>query len=512
MALFLEKKIKMAKKQKDKSSVEKILADTEGKLPPQATDLEEALLGAIMIDKEACNTVIDILKPECFYNEVNRIIYEAILELYKNMQPIDMLTVKEELSRRKQLTTIGGPAYLAKLTSKVASSAHAEFHARIIIQKYIQRELIRIATDIQRKAFHDEEDVDDLLDQSQNELFNLSYGSVRREAQSIDSIIHQAIEQIKEASTRKDKMSGVPSGFVDLDRITNGWQPSDLIIIAARPSMGKTAFVLTMARNMAIEHNQAVAIFSLEMSSIQLVNRLISAETEIDASKIRTGSLTPEEWIRLESKIKNLEKAQIFIDDTPAISISALRAKARRLVAQHKVKIIIIDYLQLMTGHTNDKNIGTREQEVSAISRSLKALAKDLNIPIIALSQLNRSTETRTGPKRPQLHDLRESGAIEQDADIVIFIHRPEKYGIDEENGIPTKGLAQIIIAKHRNGAVTNINLRFIERFAKYTDFNQLDYSAETDFSTDSIVTLPSKMNSKNNIDPDTSFDDTSPY
>lgn len=488
----------MAKRVKNSNIVEQILPDNTGKIPPQALDLEEAVLGAMMIDKDACNIVIDILKPECFYSDIHRKIYEAIIELYRKMQPIDMLTVKNELTRRKELDEIGGPAFLAKLTTRVASSAHVEIHSRIIMQKYIQRELIRISNDIQRRAYDDQEDVDDLLDESQNLLFNLSYGSVRREAQPIDNIIHQAIEQIKEASNREDKLSGIPSGFVDLDRITSGWQNSDLIIIAARPSMGKTAFVLSMARNMAVEHDKAVAIFSLEMSSVQLVNRLISAETEIESSKIRTGTLSNEEWLRLENKIKSLEKAKIFIDDTPAISISALRAKARRLVAQYGVKIIIIDYLQLMTGHINDKSQGTREQEVSAISRSLKSLAKDLNIPIIALSQLNRSVEMRSGIKRPHLSDLRESGAIEQDADIVIFIHRPEKYGIDEEDGISTKGLAQIIIAKHRNGAVTDVKLRFQETFAKFIDYDEFDDNNESHVSH---LILPSKMNQRNEDD-----------
>lgn len=497
----------MAKKQIINKSINNIIDETTGKLPPQAIDLEETILGAMMIDKDACNIVIDILSPDCFYSEANKKIYLAILELYRNMQPIDMLTVKDELSKRKELAEIGGAIYLTKLTSRVASSAHAEFHARIVLQKYIQRELIRISNDIQRKAFHDEEDVDILLDESQNALFNLSYGSVRREAQPIENIIHQAIEQIKQAGERTDKMSGAPSGFVSLDRITSGWQKSDLIIVAARPSMGKTAFVLSMTRNMAVEHNVPVAFFSLEMSSVQLVNRLISAETEIDAQKIRTGELSQEEWIRLENKIKNLEKAKIFIDDTPAISISALRAKARRLVAQNGVKIIIIDYLQLMTGNFNDKTSGTREQEVSAISRSLKALAKDLDVPIIALSQLNRSVETRSGTKRPQLSDLRESGAIEQDADIVIFIHRPEKYGLEDAK----KGLAEIIISKHRNGAVTDVELKFIERFAKFTewdDFESTDYSA-----TNSSMTLPSKMNSKEDyLPPNTEFESGSPF
>ncbi len=494
----------MAKKQNISKTVTNIIDETTGKLPPQSIELEEAILGAMMIDKDSCHTVIDILQPECFYNEANRKIYNAIISLYRDMQPIDMLTVKDKLVKNKEFEEVGGATYLTRLTSRVASSAHVEFHARIVLQKYIQRELIRISNEIQKKAFSDEEDVDKLLDESQNALFNLSYGSVRKEAQPIDTIIHQAIEQIKEAGKRTDRLSGIPSGFVSLDRVTSGWQRSDLIIVAARPSMGKTAFVLSMTRNMAVEHNIPVAFFSLEMSSVQLVNRLISAETEIDAHKIRTGDLSQEEWIRLENKIKNLENAKIFIDDTPAISISALRAKARRLVAQYGVKIIIIDYLQLMTGNFSDKSSGTREQEVSAISRSLKALAKDLDVPIIALSQLNRSVETRSGSKRPQLSDLRESGAIEQDADLVIFIHRPEKYGLETENNIP--GLAQIIIAKHRNGAVTDVDLKFLDRFAKFTEF---DYIPSPNLPS-STLTLQSKMNLRNDdISPDTSFNDT---
>ncbi len=498
----------MAKKLNNNKTFEKVLSDETGKLPPQSPDLEEAVLGAMMIDKDACNAVIDILKPECFYNDAHQKIYAAIIELYKNMQPIDMLTVKDELIKLKQLDEVGGPAYLARITTRIASSAHVEFHARIIIQKYIQRELIRIANEILKESYSDEKDVDDLLDDSQTKLFNLSYGTVRREAQSIDTIIHEAIEQIRDASKREDKLSGIPSGFVSLDRVTSGWQKSDLVVIAARPSMGKTAFVLTMARNIAVEHDIPVAFFSLEMSSVQLIQRLISAETEIDSHKIRTGELTNEEWTRLESKIKNLEKAKIFIDDTPAINIAALRAKARRLVAQQGVKLIIIDYLQLMTAQVNDKSVGTREQEVSSISRSLKALAKDLNVPIIALSQLNRSIETRSGTKRPQLSDLRESGAIEQDADLVIFIHRPEKYGLDDET--TAHGLAHIIIAKHRNGAVTDVNLHFVESYAKFTELNEFESSDTTVYPSDSI-TYPSKMNKKfkkdKDIPPNTSFE-----
>ena len=504
----------MAKKEIRSNAVDQYNS-TLGKIPPQAIELEEAVLGAIMIDKDATNNVLEILKPESFYSENNKKIFEAIIELFKNMQPIDILTVKEELFRRKKLDEIGGALYLTKLTSRVASAAHAEFHARIIAQKYIQRELIRIATEIERKAFDDEEDIDDLLDFSQNQLFSLSDGTVKRETQAIEDVLKDAIEQIKVAGEREDGLSGVPSGYSDLDRITSGWQKSDLIIIAARPSMGKTAFVLSMARNIAVNHSKGIGFFSLEMSSVQLVNRLIVAETELSSESIRNGKLRKEEWEILDSKIKKLEKAQIYIDDTPAINIFELRSKARRLVEQRNVEIIIIDYLQLMSSPGDSK--GNREQEVSTISRSLKALAKELNVPIIALSQLNRSVETRSGSKRPQLSDLRESGAIEQDADIVIFIHRPEKYGMDEnEEGRSTKGLANIIIAKHRNGAVTDVDLKFIDRFAKFTDWDEFAIPDDLDGQNGNF-TIPSKKiwggSDKTNLESNRSFEDeNTPY
>ena len=504
----------MAKKEYKSNSVDN-LGSTIGKIPPQALELEEAVLGAIMIDKDATNNVLEILKPECFYSENNKKIFEAIIELFKNMQPIDILTVKEELVRRKKLDEIGGALYLTKLTSRVASAAHAEFHARIIAQKYIQRELIRIATEIERKAFDDEEDVDDLLDFSQNQLFSLSDGTVKRETQAIEDVLKTAIEQIKIAGERPDGLSGVPSGYSDIDRITSGWQRSDLIIIAARPSMGKTAFVLSMARNIAVNHGKGIGFFSLEMSSVQLVNRLIVAETELSSESIRNGNLRKEEWELLDTKIKKLENAKIFIDDTPAINIFELRSKARRLVEQREVELIIIDYLQLMSSPGDSR--GNREQEVSTISRSLKALSKELNVPIIALSQLNRSVETRSGSKRPQLSDLRESGAIEQDADIVIFIHRPEKYGMDEiEDGVSSKGLAQIIIAKHRNGAVTDVNLKFIDRFAKFTDWDEFAIPDDFDGQNGNMI-IPSKINglsNKTNLDSNRSFEDenTQPF
>ncbi len=464
-----------------------------GKIPPQALELEEAVLGAIMLEKNAALEVLDFLRPESFYLEAHQKIYAAIVDLSSDYKPVDMLTVTEELRKRNQLEEIGGAYYISTLTGKIGSAVHLEFHARIIAQKHIQRELIRVASDIQRQAYDDSVDVLDLLNFSEQSIFQLAEGNVNNEAVKISQVINTAIEKIEEASQREDNLSGVPSGFTSLDRITSGWQPSDLVIIAARPSMGKTAFVLSMARNMAVNHQVPIALFSLEMSVLQLVNRLIAAETELGSEKLRSGKLADYEWQQLEMKVKNLNDAPIFIDDTPAISLFELRAKCRRLKTQHGIKMVIIDYLQLMTGTPETK--GNREQEVSTISRGLKAIAKELDVPIIALSQLNRSVEMRSGDKRPQLSDLRESGAIEQDADLVIFIHRPEKYGITEDHeGNSTKGLAEIIIAKHRNGAVTDVKLKFRDELAKFEEF---DASEFTPIGMDELagVVVSSKMN-----------------
>jgi replicative DNA helicase len=475
-----------------------------GRIPPQAVDLEEAVLGAIMLEKDAVIAVLDILKPESFYKEAHQKIYQSIIDLSTRSEPVDILTVTEELKKKDLLAEVGGAIYITQLTSRIASAAHLEYHARIVAQKFIQRELIRVTSEIQAKAFDDSNDVDELLDFSERQLFNIAEGNIRKETAKINLLIKEAIHQIEEASKREDALSGVPSGFTKLDRITSGWQRSDLIIIAARPSMGKTAFVLSMARNMAVEHKRPVAIFSLEMSAIQLVNRLIVAETELPSERIRNGRLEQYEWEQLEYRIKNLVESPVFIDDTPAISIYEIRAKCRRLKNLYDVQVIIIDYLQLMSGTGDSK--GNREQEVSTISRALKGIAKELNVPIIALSQLNRSVELRSGSKRPQLSDLRESGAIEQDADIVCFIHRPEKYGIDvDTEGNSTKGLAEIIVAKHRNGAIGDVNLRFREELAKFSDLDEVMpiFSEEEN----KPVTFGSKMNEDIKKGRDTSFD-----
>ena len=443
----------------------------EGTVPPQAVELEEAVLGALMLERDSIIAVQEYITSDTFYTEEHRLIYKAIESLSAELKPIDLYTVTERLKVRKELKKVGGAAYLAQLTQKVGSAANVEFHAKIIAQKYVQRELIRSATEIQRRSYDEDQDVTDLIGFAEGEIFKVAEGHVKRSVQNAKDILAKALAQIEEASKNTSAFNGVPSGFMALDRVTMGWQPSDLIIIAARPSMGKTAFVLSMARNMAIEHQQPVAFFSLEMSAVQLMMRLIVAETGLYSNDIKSGKLTPEQWRHLESATKPLGTAPLFIDDTPALSVFEFRSKARRLKIHNDIKIIVIDYLQLMTGSQDSKSSGNREQEVAFISRTLKAIAKELNVPMIALSQLSRATEQRGGSKRPQLSDLRESGAIEQDADIVAFIHRPEYYGMNtDENGMPTAGLAEIILAKHRNGAVCDVKLRFLKDQARFAD------------------------------------------
>ena len=439
-----------------------------GRLQPQARELEEAVLGALMLEKDAYSIVSEILKPECFYEKAHEKIYAAIVDLALSQRPVDMLTVTEQLKKRGELEDVGGPFYISQLTSKVASSAHIEYHARIIAQKYLARELISFTAMIQGKAFDETLDVEDLMQEAEGKLFEISQRNVKKDVTQINPVIKDAMEMLQKAALQKEGLSGLRTGFEGLDKMTSGWQNSDLIIIAARPAMGKTAFVLSMAKNMAVNFNTPVALFSLEMSNVQLVNRLIVNVCEIPGEKIKSGRLESYEWEQLDFKIKELYDAPIFVDDTPSLSVFELRTKARRLVREHGIKCIIIDYLQLM--NASGMNFGSREQEVSTISRSLKGLAKELNIPIIALSQLNRGVEA----KRPQLADLRESGAIEQDADMVCFIHRPEYYKITEdERGNSLIGLAEIIIAKHRNGAVGDVRLRFKSEFAKFMNVEE---------------------------------------
>ena len=470
----------------------------KGKIPPQALDLEEVVLGAMMIDKKGVDEVIDILSSEAFYKDAHKFIFEAIFKLFENSEPIDLLTVSTQLKKDNRLDVAGGDFYLISLTQKVSSSAHIEFHARIILQKFIQRSLIKISNEIIEDSYDETKDVFDLLDKAESRLYEVTQGNIKKSSETAQDLVHQAKKKIEEISN-KEGMSGIPSGFDKLDKLTSGWQDSDLIIIASRPGMGKTALTLSMARNIAVNQNIPVAFFSLEMASVQLITRLISSETGLSSEKLRTGRLEKHEWEQLNVKVKGLEKAPLFIDDSPSLSIFDLRAKARRLVSQHGIKLIVVDYLQLMTAGGGMKG-GNREQEISTISRNLKALAKELSIPVIALSQLSRAVETRGGSKRPLLSDLRESGAIEQDADIVSFIYRPEYYKIDEwddEERTPTEGQAEFIVAKHRNGGLDSIRMKFIGHLGK---FDNLD-----DF--DSPFVFDSKMNAAANDDtfkPDT--------
>jgi replicative DNA helicase len=451
-----------------------------GKIPPQAKELEEAVLGAIMLEKSAFDTVVEILKPECFYLEGHQRIYRTMQSLAHKSQPIDILTVVEELKVRQELEMVGGPYAVTKLTNSVVSSANIETHARIILQKFIQRELIRISGEIIGDAYEDSTDVFDLLDDAESKLFEITNNHLRKNFDSIDSILVKTIQRIEDLRHKQDEITGVPSGFPSLDKITYGWQPTDLIILAARPAVGKTAFALNLARNAALHPTKptGVAFFSLEMGSAQLVQRILSAEAEIFMEKIARGKLEEHEMKQLYKKgIDRLAKAPIFIDDTPALNIFELRAKCRRLKNKHNIGFIIIDYLQLMSGAGDNKG-GNREQEISQISRALKGLAKELQVPIIALSQLSRAVESRKeGEKIPQLSDLRESGAIEQDADMVMFLYRPEYYGITaNEMGESNKGETHVKIAKHRNGSLDTVKLRALLHIQKFTEYGDDDF------------------------------------
>ncbi|MFM2138777.1 MAG: replicative helicase [Bacteroidota bacterium] len=448
-----------------------------GKVPPQAKDLEEAVLGAIMLEKNAFDTVVEILKPECFYVEAHQRIFSAMQGLSTKSQPIDILTVAEELRFREELDLVGGAFYVTKLTNAVVSSAHIEAHARIILQKFIQRELIRISGEIIGDAYEDSTDVFDLLDDAESKLFEITNNHLRKNFDTVDSVLIKTIQRIEDLRNKNEDLTGVTSGFPSLDRVTYGWQNTDLIILAARPAVGKTAFALNLARNAALHPAKPVpvALFSLEMSAGQLVQRILAAESEILLEKIARGKLEEHEMKQLYARgIQKLSKAPLFIDDTPALNIFELRAKCRRLKNKHDIGLIVIDYLQLMSGTGENRNTN-REQEISNISRNLKALAKELNVPIVALSQLSRAVETRSagkdGNKMPQLSDLRESGAIEQDADLVMFLYRPEYHDITQnELGETTRGETILKIAKHRNGSLENIKLRALLHIQKFTE------------------------------------------
>ncbi len=447
--------------------------DLAGRKPPSDVASEAAVLGALLISKDAYVTICDMLRPECFYDPRHRYIYEAIQALGAAQQPIDFITVINQLERNETLEQAGERAYIVGLTTNVGSAAHIEYHARIVMQKFLARELITFGAEVQANAFDESNDIEDVMQETEGKLFELSQRNVKKDVTQIDPVIRDAIKQMEISANRTSGLSGLESGYRELDRLTSGWQNSDLIIIAARPAMGKTAFVLSMAKNMAVNYNIPVAVFSLEMSNLQLVNRLISNVCELDGQKIKSGSLSPLEWQQTTARLQALYGAPLYIDDTPSLSVFELRTKARRLVREKQVQFIIIDYLQLM--NASGMKYGSREQEVSMISRSLKQLAKELNIPIVALSQLNRSVESRSENKRPQLSDLRESGAIEQDADMVCFIHRPEYYlrSGEDAQGNDIRGLAEFIVAKHRSGAVDDVKLRFRSSFARFENWDE---------------------------------------
>lgn len=492
---------KTPRKRSQQPTVIKVGANETGKLPPQAPELEEAVLGALMIEKDAYGTVADLLRPEVFYNDKHRLIFEAIRALAAKEEPIDLMTVGEKLRQQGTYEEAGGTVALVELTRRVASTAHLRYHAQIIAQKATARDLIAMAARIEEAGYDETQDVEDLMQQAEAGIFEISQRSQKRDVMQVDEVITEALRRIDIASKNEGNISGVPSGFSGLDKLTSGWQRSDLIIIAARPAMGKTAFVLSMAKNMAVNYHIPVAMFSLEMSNVQLVNRLIMNVCEIEGDKVKTGKMTRDEHQRLYTKINELQGAPLYLDDTPSLSVFEFRSKARKLVRDHQVQLIIIDYLQLM--NAQGMNFGSREQEVSMISRNLKGMAKELDIPIIALSQLNRGVEGRVGVegKKPQLSDLRESGAIEQDADMVCFIHRPEYYRIynDEKSGKELRGLGEIIVAKHRNGATDEVWLRFRSKFAKFQNEDEAcddDYGIPLSPPGGESRSIPSRMNS----------------
>ena len=512
----------------------KELSISDGKMPPNAIEFEKLVIGTFLIDKKGLDYSIDLLTSEVFYDPRHQEIFGAIVKLFEGNHPVDLMTVIQELKKTERLGLAGGDHYIIDLTMGVSSSAHIEYHVRVILEKFILRSLINVSANVIDSSYKESTDVFELLDKAEQSFFEITNGTIKKGFDTANTLVTQAIETIK-ALKDKEGISGIPSGFKDLDKETGGWQNSDLIIIAARPAMGKTAFLLSMARNIAVEHNIPLALFSLEMASIQLITRMIASETGISSDKLRKGQMSDEEWQRLFSNVSALENAPLYIDETPSLSVFDFRAKCRRLVMQHGVKIIMVDYLQLMTANSGKGGAGNREQEIAMISRSLKAIAKELNVPVIALSQLSRSVETRPG-KRPMLSDLRESGAIEQDADIVSFIFRPEYYNIatwdnDEDGGeTSTENQAELIIAKHRNGATADVRMSFHKNIAKFADldlfggggygyqssnFGQQDTPGgfekiKTTIDPGAAFDLPSKQNlsgsSMNDLDDDDDF------
>lgn len=497
--------------------VESVLGTT-GKITPQAVEFEAAVLGALMIDDNAVSTILDFLSAKMFYVEAHQHIFQAIEKLFMLTQPIDLLTVTNQLRKDKLLEVVGGSSYLASLTNRITSSANIEYHARVVMEKFVLRELIHNCNEIITDSYDESNDVLDLLDKAESKIFNIVESNFKRDSKLLPQVVDSALKNLEAIRNNDDNMQGVPCGIRCIDEKTGGWQKSDLIIIAGRPGMGKTSFVLSIARNAALDADVPVAIFSLEMSATQLVHRLFSMESGVPSDHISKGTLSEDEWIKLMKVVGKLESSNLIIDDTPALSVFDLRAKCRRLKHKHDIQLIIVDYLQLMQGsNDNSGKGGNREQEISYISRSLKALAKELNVPVIALSQLSRAVETRGGSKRPMLSDLRESGSIEQDADLVLFLYRPEYYKLDTfEDNTPSAGLAEVLFEKNRHGSTGAERVRFISR---YTKFDNLDseylQGQDMTFTGENVIRpnesfdiLESSMNDDDSMQPDTSLED----
>lgn len=456
-----------------------------GKVPPQSVELEKAVLGAIIVEQGGIDEVVDILMPESFYLEKHLMIFSAILEIFRKVpaEPIDYFTVKEELKKRGELDLIGGASYLVDLDRHIKTGANLEVYARKLQEYALKRQLIEVSYEIQREGYEDSQDAFELLDSIQQDLLELSEQTVRKSYASVKDILSNTIAELEGKRESGDGLTGIPSGYESLDRYTSGWQKGDLVILAARPGVGKTAFVINALRNAAVNFNKPVALFSMEMPSTQIMTRLLSLECELNSEAVRNGKLSEEDWQRVYNKAKVLEKAPIFIDDSAGISITELRAKCRRLQNQYGISMIAIDYLQLMSANMGSRQSFNREQEISTISRNLKELAKELSIPVIVLSQLNRAVESRH-EKRPQLSDLRESGAIEQDADIVMFLYRPEYHNINEnEAGENIEGLTELIIGKHRSGSQGTVNLRFVKEYTRFTDWDDDGFAGLTPMS-----------------------------
>ncbi|SFO74455.1 replicative DNA helicase [Prevotella sp. tf2-5] len=473
---------------------------------PQAPDMEKAVLGALMIDKDAYLEVCDLLRPESFYEPRNQMVYEAIQQLSMEESPVDVLTVVDKLEKTGRLLEIGGPGYIAELSSMVVTSANIEYHARVVAEKYLSRQMAHYVSVIGKKTFDETYDIKDVIQEADSQLLEISQKSVKKDYSVLGPIVNQAVKIVEAAYANKGGLTGISTGFYKLDDMTCGWQKSDLVIIAGRPAMGKTAFALSLAKNIAVDQKIPMAFFSLEMTSVQLANRLMANNCQIEGHKLMSGQLKRDDWERLDKHLNSLLEAPLYVDDTEGISVMELRTKIRRLIKEHHIELVMVDYLQLMTA--SGMRYNNRQEEISLISRALKGMAKEFNIPVIALSQLNRGVDTREGPegKRPRLSDLRESGAIEQDADMVIFLHRPEYYGLyqSEDGSIDYRGKAEVIISKHRKGAVGIVMMDFKGEYTRFE--NEEDNRIGNRPPTDGGEIIGSSMNNMPFPPPETPF------